>query len=42
VQPGFSGAFARDLAAIIAVAAQGEYNAEFLQAIEEANARFRQ
>lgn len=40
---GFGGAcFPKDLAAIIHAAQLGEYDAEFLQAVEEANARFRQ
>lgn len=39
---GFEGNFEKDLAAIIYAASLGDYNAEFLMAIEEANARFRQ
>jgi UDPglucose 6-dehydrogenase len=39
---GFSGSFEKDLADIIYAASLGDYNAEFLMAVEEANARFRQ
>jgi len=39
---GFGDGFARDLADIVHAAFLGDYDAQFLMAIEEANARFRQ
>lgn len=39
---GFGGNFTENLAAIIYAASLGDYNADFLMAVEEANERFRQ